>query len=880
MKNVNLNNESTKSSSIEETKAKDTNILARSFSPASSSIGEINKSKKRRRERSRSTAEPEIIIKGVNEPGFNTAETAHKIHLATSEISLMPKISCPSDFSIIDLKQALDSVRDGTYKHLITTVREAAAINDTNEKSRLKDLLPSWATAGTFNKKVASENFKTFSHVIAVDIDKLGDVTEAFNLFKNDPSVVFAFLSPSGDGLKVGYFIDKVINDGNDYKNAINRLFKFIGSKYPSVIDYVDRQCINVNRAVFVSYDPDIYVNYGAKPLDLSGIVLDQAAFQLKTIARSSAPINPIRVEAALKFVTDYEYGNWFLISAALNHGLGEDGFVIFHSWSKRDIQTYKSEEDCRNHYYSANRREGTVVTCATIFMQAKKSGWPGTIDVKTALDHTEDSNDYKAITYQVAAMAISGLPSIDLPELIDAIISRGKLGHVKTLLLADINNAARGLFNKRPQTPLDQVYLITDLLPKDLFPDGTLLKTGVKLKSTDNNLRLLMEAYGITCSYDVLLKEQSIKIPNTNSCKTLENNANISKIRSLCALNDLDKNVAEHLPTIFSENIINPVQDWIDSKPWDSVDRLPIFYKTVTVHSEYNKVKDQILLTWLLQTVAACDNGERSPNDQKVLKFEYVLTLQGCQGAAKSSWIKKLLPRELGSYVKTSVLLTLSDKDSRKAALSCLICELGELDSTFRKSDIAELKAFLTADMDEIRLPYERGPNKYERRTSFIASVNSNDFLHDQTGNRRYLTLGVKCLDQHHKVDMQQLWAQVYQLYLSGEQWWPDEKLDKLVSIGNENHLDRHPAIDLLERAFDLSKPNKGEKQFMHSLKNTMGTTQSQDIVQIDISSPTVSRIVKAHLESKGFREKRRVWTITHYSDGGQLPPRWPIYS
>ena len=759
MKNINLDNESTKLSFIEETKTKDTHKLVR---PVSSAIGEIDNPKKRRRERSRSTTKPTTIVEGANEESIRTFEMPHNIHLATAEISLVPNISRPSDFSSIGLKQALDSVRDGTYKDAITKVREAAAINDKIEKKRLKDLLPSWATAGTFNGRVATESFKTFSHVIAIDIDKLGDVTEALNQFKNDPSVIFAFLSPSGDGLKVGYFIDEVINDGCGYKKTIQRLFKFIGTKFPGIFHYLDRACSNINRVVYVSYDPDIYVNYAAKPLDLSGIVLDQAALQIKTIARPSSPANPIRVEAALKFVTDFSYGNWFLIGAALKHGLGEDGFNIFHTWSKGDTETYNNEEDCRKYYDSANRTEGSVVRCATIFMQAKESGWPGTIDIKTALDHTEDSSDYRAITYQVAAMAISGLPSIDLPELIDAIISRGKLGHVKTTLLADINNAARDLFNKRPQPPLDQVYLITDLLPKDLFPDGNLLKSGVKLKSTDNNLKLLMEAYGITCSYDVLLKEQSIKIPNTNSCKTLENNANISKIRSLCALNDLDKNVAEHLPTIFSENIINPVQDWIDSNPWDGVDRLPIFYKTVMVHSEYNKVKDRILRTWLLQTVAACDNGEKSPNDQKVLKFEYVLTLQGCQGAAKSSWIKKLLPRELGSYVKTSVLLTLNDKDSRKAALSCLICELGELDSTFRKSDIAELKAFLTADMDEIRLPYERGPNKYERRTSFIASVNSNDFLHDQTGNRRYLTLAVKSLDQHHKVDMQQLWAQV----------------------------------------------------------------------------------------------------------------------
>jgi putative DNA primase/helicase len=103
---------------------------------------------------------------------------------------------------------------------------------------------------------------------------------------------------------------------------------------------------------------------------------------------------------------------------------------------------------------------------------------------------------------------------------------------------------------------------------------------------------------------------------------------------------------------------------------------------------------------------------------------------------------------------------------------------ELGELDATFRKSDIAQLKSFLTRDRDVIRRAYARLESNYARRTVFFASVNPKEFLHDPTGNRRYWTIECEDINHSHDMDMQQVWAQVYMLYLSGQSWFltPEE--------------------------------------------------------------------------------------------------------
>jgi putative DNA primase/helicase len=50
-------------------------------------------------------------------------------------------------------------------------------------------------------------------------------------------------------------------------------------------------------------------------------------------------------------------------------------------------------------------------------------------------------------------------------------------------------------------------------------------------------------------------------------------------------------------------------------------------------------------------------------------------------------------VPKELG-VVQDGMMLRPDDRDSVKQVVSHWLVELGELDATFRKSDIAQLKA------------------------------------------------------------------------------------------------------------------------------------------------------------------------------------------
>src|SRR5690606_39387898 len=147
----------------------------------------------------------------------------------------------------------------------------------------------------------------------------------------------------------------------------------------------------------------------------------------------------------------------------------------------------------------------------------------------------------------------------------------------------------------------------------------------------------------------------------------------------------------------------------------------------------------------------------------------EGVLVFQGPQNLGKTSWLKSLAPREL-RLIKDGMMLRPDDKDSVKQVCSFWLVELGELDSTFRRADIAQLKAFITQDTDVLRRPYARRESTYARRTVFFGSVNPREFLHDETGNRRYWTIECESINSRHGLDMQQVWAEVLELWRAGE--------------------------------------------------------------------------------------------------------------
>ena len=213
----------------------------------------------------------------------------------------------------------------------------------------------------------------------------------------------------------------------------------------------------------------------------------------------------------------------------------------------------------------------------------------------------------------------------------------------------------------------------------------------------------------------------------------------------------------------IANNNLINPVTNFLEYcyETYDGEDKyIQMLCDAIITNSSFNEDLKKILIRkWLLNTACiAFNQGEDNT--------EGVLTLQGKQGIGKTRLIKKIIPM----YVKTGLELDPSDKDKVYQCIKYWVCELGELDSTFKR-DLAKLKAFITEQMDEFRRPYGLVPIKYPRKTSFYATVNNEEFLKDESGNRRYWVIPVEKIDFEliDEIDVYQLWGEVMNIREEG---------------------------------------------------------------------------------------------------------------
>ena len=351
---------------------------------------------------------------------------------------------------------------------------------------------------------------------------------------------------------------------------------------------------------------------------------------------------------------------------------------------------------------------------------------------------------------------------------------------------------------------PLDE-YLFVDVVRDEKGRITTIMPT-------KSNLQILLNSYGISAIYDEAIKSQQIIIDARHTIShDLHNEACLQQIYDLVALNRINSSVVDRLPIILAENTINPVKDWINLSKWDGKDRINELCNSLIVPVDDRKLSNEIIKTWLIQCIAALDKGVIGCriNSQARAKYELVLVLQADQGHKKTTWFTKLLPDKVNGqnfsnrYIKDGSNLSLDSKDSIKQNISCWINELGELDATFRKSDIAALKAFCSNQRDIIRLPYARTECGFLRSTSFCASVNDEQFLNDSTGSRRFGVIKVHAINEH-DIDMQQLWAQVRDLYVGGARWWLDKDIETEMQKRNEAHTAIVPIEDAILSKFE----------------------------------------------------------------------------
>ena len=254
-----------------------------------------------------------------------------------------------------------------------------------------------------------------------------------------------------------------------------------------------------------------------------------------------------------------------------------------------------------------------------------------------------------------------------------------------------------------------------------------------------------------------------------------------------------------------------NPVLDYLRSIEWDHQSRIQALYQLLGLEPN-DLVSCALVHLWLRQSVCLLFNSKE--NGKKPMGAAGCLVLNGPQGCGKTSLLRELALKP--EWFLEGATVSDRDKDTTRRILSVWIAELGELETTLR-GDIENLKNFVTAKDDQYRPPYARMDICSVRTTSLCASCNSDRFLIDQSGNRRWWVIPITKRIEYDDIvrfPWKQLWAEILAEVepLSYEQksacYVPSREIADALNQRNteyEKPLKAEPEIrDILARAAD----------------------------------------------------------------------------
>lgn len=358
---------------------------------------------------------------------------------------------------------------------------------------------------------------------------------------------------------------------------------------------------------------------------------------------------------------------------------------------------------------------------------------------------------------------------------------------------------------NSKAPTPT-QHELSTKLLQIQNYPE---LSSRGKVLDTSVNLKLLLDLFGIVVRWNNMKRDREVMIPKCELFPEDAENFALNIIRDLALNNEMPiTRIDDHLNLLGQKENYHPVVEGLKQNPWDGVSRLDQFIATLETTNPPLSYK--LVRRWMISAIAAIHSEDGFASHG-------VLVLAGDQNIGKTRFIKALDPFDCEA-VKTGATLDPKDKDCIKTVASFWIVELGELDGTFRKADIARIKSYLTEDVDKIRLPYARKDSVLKRRTVFAATVNDPNFLVDDTGNRRWWTLHVTAINDKHGLDMGQVWAEVYSIWATGEQTWMTSDEFNELNAHNKHHEQINPLEELIHTFFDFSGEWKSKTKISYS--------------------------------------------------------------
>lgn len=259
---------------------------------------------------------------------------------------------------------------------------------------------------------------------------------------------------------------------------------------------------------------------------------------------------------------------------------------------------------------------------------------------------------------------------------------------------------------------------------------------------------------------------------------------------------------IADALTAVLTRHCYHPIRDYLNGLTWDGVprlDRIIIDYMGAE-DSELNRAMSR---KHFVAAVARVFNPG--------CKYDYCLIMSGAEGIGKST-----LLRVMGGRWFNDSITTLEGKEGMEQLRRAWVVELGEL-SSIKRSDVEQVKAHLSKQVDIYRAAYARRVLEHPRQCVFCGTTNEALFLKGDTGNRRFWVIPVvaelrkyKDWSEAIRRDRDQLWAEAVHYYKLGEPLYLSEELEAQAKQRQQDFNDDNddPIVAMLDKYLNTLLP------------------------------------------------------------------------
>ena len=292
-----------------------------------------------------------------------------------------------------------------------------------------------------------------------------------------------------------------------------------------------------------------------------------------------------------------------------------------------------------------------------------------------------------------------------------------------------------------------------------------------------------------------------------------------------------------------------NPIGEFLERLPeWDGQNHVgSLLRRLPNLSSE----QTAFMSTWMRSMVAHWLQTDTLHGN------EVVPTLIGRQGCGKTTFLRRLLPKELRMYFMDSINLG-NRFDKEMALTNNLLVNLDELEA-IRPSQQASLKQTLSVSKVNGRPIYGAAQEDKPRFASFTATTNNRHPLTDATGSRRYICIEIpegQMIDNSGEIDYLQLYAQlVYELReMKAPYWFTNDEVARIQEL-NLDYMEQKNLDEMVCCCFRKPEDNEVPKRL----------TCGQVLEQIRAEFPSLpknrSTSIQLGLVMKGLGFKSRLY-------------------